>query len=272
MKQLTKQTKSTVRSQNNVNKACCRSLIGSNPQGWKGSGQSCVSSWRQGSEGRAGLEMSLEQQRKREALRPHSEPAAQPCCSLSSCPCQSCQKRGTHTSKRGWHPGANRWNWSLAKVGGQELHSALRGLSPTHCNHSVPGMKQLETCSDCPGGMDQVERALAGNTQPEIPIQARFRQITDSYSFVLHLEQAATTQLCWVLVGLGNFQGWEGNLWLKRLWCLLKTSERLEPGQALRRIQTLFPGVFINREGKGKHRLTNMSVTVSGPGFAGKAL
>lgn len=91
-------------------------------------------------------------------------------------------------------------------------------------------------------------RALAGNTQPEIPIQTRFRQITDSYSFVPHLEQGATTQLCWILVGSGNFQGWEGNLWPKRLSCLLKTSKRLEPGQALRRIQTLFPRVFINRE------------------------
>lgn len=101
MKQLAKQTKSTVRSQNNVNKTCCRSLIGPNAQGWKGSGQNCVSSWRQGSEGRAGLEMSFEEQRKREAPRPHSEPEAQPCCSLSSCPCPRAARRGAHTPPRG---------------------------------------------------------------------------------------------------------------------------------------------------------------------------
>lgn len=101
---------------------------------------------------------------EREPWGTHWEPAAQAWCSLSSCSCQSCQKRGTHTSRRGWHWGENRWNWRLAlwgKVWAQELHSALHWLSPTQSFCSWP----LKTCSDCPGGMDQVERTLAGNTR-----------------------------------------------------------------------------------------------------------
>lgn len=138
-------------------------------------------------------------------------------------------------------------------------------------------------CSDCPGGMNQVERTLAGNTrkghhsQRSQYKQARFRQITESYTVVLHLEHGpgAVTQLL-TSRGVRQFPaGLRRNLSPQRHYCLFKTSERLEPDQALKRIQDFVPwGThFTNGRGKKQHRLTNMSVTMSGSelSFAGKA-
>lgn len=115
-------------------------------------------------------------------------------------------------------------------------------------------------CSDCPGGMNQVERTLAGNmrkghhSQRSQYKQARFRQITESYTVVLHLEHGpgAVTQLL-TSGGVRQFPaGLRRNLSPQRHYCLFKTSERLEPDQPLKRIQDFVPWGTHFTNGRGK--------------------
>lgn len=93
MKQLEKQT-SGMRSPNNV-RSLSQKSAGSNPPGWKGSGQSCASSWGQGSEGRVWKCPLSKGEREWELPGPHPEPAAQAWGSLS----WHCHKKGIHMNE-----------------------------------------------------------------------------------------------------------------------------------------------------------------------------
>lgn len=221
------------------------------------------------SEGRVCLEMSLEQERKRELWGTHWEPAAQ------ESPARAVTGEA-HTARKGWHWGGNRWNWSLDlqdKVWAQELCSALHRLSPTEPtqgNHSAPDHCKLAlTVLEGWVRQRQLWQAARGRgSTARVPNSSKI-QANHRLTSICPAPRAGpwchhpTRQLP---------AGLRRNLWPKSLYSLLKMSERwARPGTEENSAPAPWRAHFTNRWGKRQHRLTNMSVTVSGSGFSGKA-